>query len=337
MVTLLLTIGIIIYIYMEKKSRILSQFNDYYVNSMKPVKHKQEENNKNDDLFIIKNASRRVSFDSDVEYNYYNKLTSLNNIEISSVVSSDKQTNNSEKTGYSSDPFNGGYPIDDDKNNINSTSEFESPGNGVIFENTLVKSIDKTVKLTQNGSIPMASNETNDLNEENNLNEMYNQTIIDKNTQKQFCDKIKQSHNMYTKSFSTMFQRQTDKDSKQNNGLDPLNDIYNKKNKVKPLSNPLDKNLLNQYDSLLDIYKANPNDKRLVGLKIKDIYDKETENPKALPKKKIMKKNGMIYYKDETEMNGGVLNGSNGMIGYSNDENIFDNIRYNGDFTDANR
>jgi Tfp pilus assembly protein PilE len=69
-----------------------------------------------------------------------------------------------------------------------------------------------------------------------------------------------------------------------------------------------------------------------MGMKIKDIYDQQTANTKAVPKQLITCNDSSWEYANESELNGGILRNSPGLKGYGSLEDFFQGISYANDF-----
>jgi hypothetical protein len=126
----------------------------------------------------------------------------------------------------------------------------------------------------------------------------YAAKVINQDDQNKYMGKIKRSHESYGKSMCQFYKYQTNRE-------------------VKMIKDPV-----------ASIYEANPNDPRLSGMKIKDIYDKQIPKFEDTQKKIDSIMPGIINYSGESDMNGALLNGST-IHGYDLmlDVNQFDTLK----------
>lgn len=84
-----------------------------------------------------------------------------------------------------------------------------------------------------------------------------------------------------------------------------------------------DRSTIIQTDVTIDPFKPSENSSKLSGKTIREIYDKQVEGPKAVPKKiKKQTVRGTIY-EDEEENNGGIIRGTKNLVGYGDlDRNV---------------
>lgn len=77
----------------------------------------------------------------------------------------------------------------------------------------------------------------------------------------------------------------------------------------------MDRSTVIQTDTTINPFKPDHRSDTLKGRRIKDIYDEQVSGPKAKPKKVLKKNKNMTVYENESEMNGGIIEGTN-MYGF---------------------
>lgn len=102
--------------------------------------------------------------------------------------------------------------------------------------------------------------------------------LIKKEEKQNFVKNMQKKHQLYEKSLGQFSKHQTDKCT------------------------------VIKTDVTIDPFKSNSETK---GRAIKDIYDQQTANPKAKPKKVKKKSDFGVVYEDESEINGGSIKGTN--------------------------
>jgi hypothetical protein len=92
----------------------------------------------------------------------------------------------------------------------------------------------------------------------------------------------------------------------------------------------MDKNTIIKTDTTIDPFKSE-NRHLLQGKSIGDIYDKQVSGPKAPPKKILRRSSSSVIYENESDMNGGVLNGTT-LHGYDGSAGGFQSANFENEF-----
>lgn len=124
--------------------------------------------------------------------------------------------------------------------------------------------------------------------------------LVDEKSKKKSVDKMKREHEKYGKSLGKFHSYQ------------------------------MDKNTLIKTDTTIDPFKPQ-NRHLLAGKSIKDIYDNQVSGPKAKPKKILGRSTSSVIYENESEMNGGNINGSS-LHGYDTNVDGFKMAEFDNEF-----
>ena len=126
-------------------------------------------------------------------------------------------------------------------------------------------------------------------------------SLVNKDEKQIFTDKIKKNHKEYDESLGQFIQYQMDNSS------------------------------LIKTDITIDPFKPEHKSNRLKGQTIKEIYDQQVAGPKAKPKRIKAKTSNNIIYEDESELNGGTLNGTN-LCAFDNTNDIYKMAEFGNEF-----
>jgi len=311
-ITIFFIFGIIFYVFFSPIIKKYLHYDKYDVN-VREINETDDSNDSNE---------KRVRFNDNVEYNVYSHPTDTTTMGAKDEYLRSALPSKNFKTGNGyvlSSKANGSGGLNTDipgSNEItpggltpyNYHSTIEDTPYGPYFAGTPVDGLtmsEREYDISDN--LPLVISpyekeyETKNIGivENNNWADSYASKVINQDDQNKYMNKIKRSHESYGKSMCQFYKYQTNRE-------------------VKMIKDPV-----------ASIFESNPNDPRLKGLKIKEIYDKQIPHFEDPQKKVESIMPGYVNYSNESDMNGALLNGSS-IHGYDFllDANQFDNFKH---------
>jgi len=251
---------------------------------------------------------RRVRFNDNVKYNTYNKQYSDNEDSDDTLFINSPKIDRNRSKNSSIDIDNMLALVSSSTSNSSTSSSARSSSARATNKKNLSPNIQ--TKLDSN----RCSSDTEDYESTNkiypsNLDQTdpealwdasFGLPLMDKNEKKKFINKMQKNHKEYGKSLGQFVKYQ------------------------------MDDSTLIKTDITIDPFKCETQ-KPLMGNTIKEIYDRQVEGPKAKPKRIKTKTAACTIYEDESELNGGIIKGSD-LYGFDGINNGYKTAAFGNEF-----